>query len=71
VCSANGGQTGVQTIFGFDSHGINVFGVHSKSEFSKVLMDFLIKRRAPQTLISESANEKTAPKQKSFAACFK
>jgi len=49
----NGGQTGAQTFFGCDSHVINVFGFHSKSEFPEVLMDFLIERGAPHTLMSD------------------
>jgi len=64
VPSINGGQTGAQTFFGCDSHMINAFVVHSKSQFPKVLMDFLIERGAPHTLMSDSANEEASAEVK-------
>ena len=70
VPSINGGQTGAQIFYGCDSHMINVFGVHSKSEFPDVLMDFLIERGAPHTLMSDSANEEASAEVKRICRKF-
>jgi len=70
VPSINGGQTGAQIFFGCDSHMINVFGVHSKSEFPEVLMDFLIEKGAPHTLMSDSANEEASAEVKRICRKF-
>ena len=70
VPSINGGQTGAQIFFGCDSHMINIFGIHSKSEFPEVLMDFLIERGAPHTLMSDSANEEASAEVKRICRKF-
>jgi len=70
VLSVNGGQTGAQMFYGCDSHMINAFGVHSKSEFPDVLMDFLIERGAPHALMSDSANEEASAEVKRICRKF-
>mgnify|MGYP003878042499 CR=1 FL=1 len=49
---------------------INVFGVLSKSKFPEALMDFLIKRGAPHTLMSDSANEEASAEVKRICRKF-
>ena len=70
IPSINGGQTGAQTFFGSDCHMITVFGVQSKSEFPEVLIDFLIKRGAPHTLMSKSANKEASAEVKQICRKF-
>ena len=49
---------------------INVFGVHSKSEFPEVLMDFLMERGAPHAAMSDSANEEASVEVKRICRKF-
>ena len=60
VPAVGGGQTAAQIFLGCSSKMLTVFGMDSKSEFPDVLMDFVIERGAPHTLMSDSANEEAS-----------
>jgi hypothetical protein len=57
VKSAFDGFIGAQVFYGCTSHNINIYGIHSKSDFHKVYRDFIREHGAPAVLRRDNAHE--------------